>query len=128
MVSEVRRLSGCDAERVLGLRCCLGRYGHTVGLTLAQLEAQKRGFLAVFGWRRAGVPAQQVALDDARTAASRRARLYRPGTTRAERYEVRQVWAEKLRELAAPYLDAGRGDGRVARSHFEDDLMALRGI
>jgi hypothetical protein len=96
-----------------------------VGLTGAELDDEKKAFLDFFGWR-SGVPAQQVALDDARTAASRRARLYRPGTTRAERLEVRQVWADKLKELAAPYLGSGLGDGRVARAQFENDLMALR--
>jgi len=109
--------------------CPARRYGQAVGLALAQLEAEKKAFLALFARARAGVTAEQVALDDARTAASRRARLYRPGTTHAERYGVRQVWAAKLAELAelaGPYLGAGLGAGPDARAHFENDLLALR--
>jgi hypothetical protein len=97
-----------------------------VPLTPADVAAQKRTFLwEIFGLDRPQVEGwTETALRDATTASSRRARLYHPGLTPAQRTPVRAAWWGELKRIADAYV--ANGPEFSTQAQFENDVTSLK--
>lgn len=93
-----------------------------MALSATVLQREKRRFLSI--WRdRPQARWQDVALRDATTASSRRARLYRTGLNQSHRNNVRQEWWNHLERILDRYA---RDSGRCTLDHFIDDVLELK--
>jgi hypothetical protein len=91
-----------------------------------RLRREKEAFLRKFNLKPKQQGWKETALRDAVASSSRRAHLYRPGTTQAERDLVREGWFQELTRLSDLYATYGIAFSTQVR--FDADLLTLRSL